>query len=153
MTYLSDTWVPLVVYHLWCLERYFSIVAFWMTSSFMMKSICSLSQASPFRLAPRPHLTVFCLKTGIFFFDLAYCPHVSGAVKKATKTNLFRLLKMPFRKRWFLKTITSGCWIPVSAYAPINSRICKNYTSKKEPIITQRILITFLRFIWLSREM
>lgn len=124
-----------------------------MTSSFMMKSICSLSQASPFRLAPRPHLTVFCLKTEIFFFDLAYCPHVSGAVKKATKTNLFRLLKMPFRKRWFLKTITSGCWIPVSAYAPINSRICKNYTSKKEPIITQRILITFLRFIWLSREM
>ena len=77
---------------------------------------------------------LFCLSR-LFFPGLVYRPHVSVGWKQSSKTPLlknapqWRFLKTPFcstrvdgwsmKTRVLLKTITSRCWLPVSAHAPI----------------------------------
>ena len=77
---------------------------------------------------------LFCLSRP-FFPGLVYRPHVSVGWKQSSKTPLlknapqWRFLKTPFcstrvdgwsmKTRVLLKTITSRCWLPVSAHAPI----------------------------------
>ena len=53
-------------------------------------------------LRPRPHGSVFGLKTKSVFFHFAV------------------LVWMDLKTEFFLKTITSRCWMPVNAHAPIN---------------------------------
>ena len=82
------------------------------------------------------HVQSSCFACPVLFFPgLVYRPHVSVRWTQSSKTPLlknapqWRFLKTPFcstrvdgwsmKTRVLLKTITSRCWLPVSAHAPI----------------------------------
>ena len=49
---------------------------------------------------PRPHVSVFCLKTEFFFSGLAYCQQVSGETHLFKTLSRVEILKTPaFRLR------------------------------------------------------